>query len=284
MGINVAVIEAGIPSLQRRLLEQTLRFYIGIHKLDSSYLHSTLAKTKYTKRFTSPLRKAAAMFKVIEAGRAEKIPAVGCEPWGPRAYVHIPDREQAKLATATKPKTVDFYTDGSVRNGRAGIEIWTAAWEASKTTSRAEDTNIHHTELEAIWTAIKNTSHETDWTVRVRIFSDNQGALRSIQNPRINESLNLVLKIGQRISKAAFSLHWVPGHEGINANGRADELAQEATRDTQPLPAPALAVPIPVIYDKAKSMDYKPENEVFYGAKTGEYLQKIDKALDVQCT
>jgi len=92
MGINVAVIEAGILSLQRRLLEQTPRFHIGIHKLDSSHLYSRLAKTKYTKRFTSPLRKAATMFKEIEAGRAEKIPAVGCEPWGPKAYVHRPER------------------------------------------------------------------------------------------------------------------------------------------------------------------------------------------------
>jgi ribonuclease HI len=219
------------------------------------------------------------MFKEIEAGRAEKIPAVGCEPWGPKAYVHISDRKQAKLATATKPETVDFYTDGSVRNGRAGIEIWTAAWEASKTTSRAEDTNIHHTELEAIWTAIRNISHETNRTVRIRIFSDNQGALRSIPNPRTKDSLNLVLKIGRRISKAAFSLHWIPGHEGIKRNKRADELAQEATRGTEPLPAPALAVPISVIYATARSMDYKPENEVFYGAKTGEHFQNSDKAL-----
>ena len=279
MGLNVAVLEAGIPSLQRRLLEQTLRFYIGIHKLDSSHLHARLAKTKYTKRFTSPLRKAAAMFKDIKAGRAEKIPAVGCEPWGPKAYVHILDREQARVATATRPETVDFYTDGSVRNGRAGIGVWTSAWEVSKTTSRAEDTNVHHTELEAIWTAIKHISHETNRTIRIRIFSDNQGALRSIQTPRINDSLNLVLKIRQKISKAAFSLHWVPGHEGIKGNERANELAQEATRDTQPLPAPALTVPISVIYAKAKAMDYKPENEVFYGAKTGKYLQKIDKAL-----
>jgi hypothetical protein len=123
MGINVAVIEAGILSLQRRRLGQTLRLYIGIHRLDSSNLHARLAKIKNTKRFTSPLRKAAAMFKKIKAGRAEKIPAVGCELWGLKAYVRVLDREQAKVATATRSETVDFYTDGSVRNGRAGIGV-----------------------------------------------------------------------------------------------------------------------------------------------------------------
>lgn len=66
MGINVAVIGTGISSLQKRLLEQSLRFYIGIHKLDSSHIHAKLAKLKHRRRFTSPLRKAAVMFKKIE--------------------------------------------------------------------------------------------------------------------------------------------------------------------------------------------------------------------------
>lgn len=77
MGTNFAVIEAGISSLQKRLLEQSLRFYIGIHKLDSSHIHAKLAKSKHKRRFTPPLRKAAVMFKKIGATRAEKIPAVG---------------------------------------------------------------------------------------------------------------------------------------------------------------------------------------------------------------
>jgi hypothetical protein len=77
MGINVAGIEAGISSLQKRLLEQFLRFYIGIHKLDSSRIHAKLVQSKHKRRFTPPLRKAAVMFKKIEAIRAEKIPAVG---------------------------------------------------------------------------------------------------------------------------------------------------------------------------------------------------------------
>jgi ribonuclease HI len=279
MAINVAVIEAGIPSMQKRLLEQSLRFYIGIHKLDSSHIHAKLAKSKHKRRFASPLRKAAVMFKEIEATRAEKIPAVGCKPWGPKAHVYILDRDQAKLATVTVPGTIDFYTDGSVRNGKAGIGIWTSEWEASKTIKRSEDTNVHHTELEAIWTVIKSIPQDTNRSVRVRVFSDNQGALRSIKKPKSNDSLNLVLKIRERISRATFSLHWVPGHEGIKGNERANELAQEATRDTQTLPARAPTVPMSILYAKAKEMDYQPRNEGFYGAKTGKHLQKIDKAL-----
>lgn len=127
MGLNVAVIEAGIATTRQRLHEQTLRFWIGIHKLDDSHIHHKLAKYKGKKRFTSPLRKAAVLFKSIKARQADKIPTVGCEPWVPKPRVYLLDKEQAKQATAIEDATVDFYTDGSVRNGRAGIGIWSSS-------------------------------------------------------------------------------------------------------------------------------------------------------------
>lgn len=52
--------------------------------------------------------------------------------------------------TATECTTVDFYTDGSVRNDRAGIGIWTSMWEMSKLVEREDDTNAHYTELQAM--------------------------------------------------------------------------------------------------------------------------------------
>jgi hypothetical protein len=112
------------------------------------------------------------LFRELNANRAEKIPAIGCEPWSPKAHVHILDKEAAKLATAEELGTIDFYTDGSVRNGRAGIGIWTAAWEVARTIGRAEETNIHLIELEAIWIAIKGLAHENNRLVKIRVFSD----------------------------------------------------------------------------------------------------------------
>jgi hypothetical protein len=100
MGLNAAVMEAGIPTLRQRLHEQTLRFWMGIHKLDDSHIHHKLAKYKGKKRFSSPLRKAAVLFRNLKACQADKIPAVGYEPWAPKAQVHILDREGAKQATA----------------------------------------------------------------------------------------------------------------------------------------------------------------------------------------
>ncbi|CAD0055227.1 unnamed protein product [Aureobasidium pullulans] len=279
LGLDVAVLEAGIPSLRQRLHEQTLRFWISIQKLEASHIHAKLAKTKPIKRFNSPLRKTAALFKELHANRADKIPAIGCEPWSPKAHIYILDKEAAKLATSEEPGTIDFYTDGSVRNGRAGVGIWTSAWEASRTTRRAEETNVHLTELEAIWMAIKGIPQGNNRSVKIRVFSDSQSALRSIQSAKINDSIGLVMKIREKIARATFSLHWVPGHEGIRGNERANELAQKATEVTSSMPDPTDKVPISAIYARAKAMEFKPESQEFYGATTGKHLQKIDKAL-----
>lgn len=48
MGLGVAVMEASTQTIQERLHRQTLRFWIGIQKLDSSHIHAKLAKTKQT--------------------------------------------------------------------------------------------------------------------------------------------------------------------------------------------------------------------------------------------
>jgi ribonuclease HI len=257
------------------------QFWIGIQKLDSSHIHARLAKTKPTRGFVSPLKKAAKLSKELHVNRAEKIPAVACEPWVPDPKIHIPNREQAKLATAPERHTVDLHTDASIRNGRVGVGVWTKAWEVSRTIAREDETNVHLAELEAIWTAIGHLSHEDNRTIKIRVFSDNQGALHSIIHPRSNDSIHLVTKIRKKIRKVTFSLHWVPGHEGIEGNEKANELAQKATEDSARLPEHAKTVPTSSIYAKAKAktMNFKPRCEDFYMVKAGKYLQKLDKAL-----
>jgi ribonuclease HI len=159
--------------------------------------------------------------------------------------------------------------------------IWTSAWEVSRTTRRAEETNVHLRELEAIWMAIEGLTHENNRLVNTRgfFFLDSQSALRSIKSAKMNDSIGLVMKIREKIAKATFSLHWVPGHDGIRGNERANELAQKATEANSSMPNPANNVPISAIYARAKTMDFKPKHQEFYGATTGKHFQKIDKAL-----
>jgi hypothetical protein len=67
MGLNAAIIEAGIATTRERLHKQTLRFWIGIYKLDDSHIHYKLAKYKGKRRFLSPLRRATILFKNVKA-------------------------------------------------------------------------------------------------------------------------------------------------------------------------------------------------------------------------
>jgi hypothetical protein len=127
--------------------------------------------------------------------------------------------------------------------------------------------------------ATKGLSHENNRLVKIRIFSDSQSALRSIQSAKINDSMGLVMKIREKIATATFSLHWVPGHKGIRGNERANELAQKATEANSSMPNPANNVPISAIYARAKVMDLMPKLKEFYGVTAGKRLQKIDKAL-----
>jgi hypothetical protein len=126
---------------------------------------------------------------------------------------------------------------------------------------------------------IKGIPNDRSSQVRIRVFSDSQSALQSIQNSKVNDSINLVLKIREKIRNATISLHWVPGHEGIMDNERANELAQMATAGTQLMPSLAETVPVSVIYARGKAANYTPKQEEFYGAKTRKFLQKPDKAL-----
>jgi hypothetical protein len=130
-----------------------------------------------------------------------KIPTIEYEPWSPKAHVHILDNELAKLAKAEEPGTIDFYTDGSVRNGQAGRGIWTLAWEVSRTIRRAEETNVHLIEPEAIWMAIKDLAHKNNRLVKSRAFSDSQSAPRSIQSAKIHDSLGLVMRTREKIRR-----------------------------------------------------------------------------------
>jgi hypothetical protein len=87
------------------------------------------------------------------------------------------------------------------------------------------------------------------------------------------------MKIRKKIAKATFSLHCIPGNEGIRGNERVNELGQKATEAISLMLNPANKVSITAIYAKAKVMDFKPKSNGFYGATTGKCLQKIDKAL-----
>jgi ribonuclease HI len=76
-----------------------------------------------------------------------------------------------------------------------------------------------------LFDTIGHLFHEDNKTVKVRVFLDNPGALRSIPHLKSDVSIHVATKVRKKIRKVTFSLHWVPGHKGIGGNEKANDLA-----------------------------------------------------------
>lgn len=101
---------------------------------------------------------------------------------------------------------------------------------------------VYAAELRAIVMALEVTKErfiDGQWQDRLAergavILTDNQAALRVIQNPRMPsgqvylEGCLRLLEWCSRENKIQVELRWIPGHEGIPGNETADMLAKEA--------------------------------------------------------
>ena len=279
VSIIIAEAEAGIKAIRQRLLDQMLNFWISIQKLDDTHPHAKLAKRQEGKRFCSPIGKAAEMFKNISATKMQRIPTILCSPWGLKPRVFIKDKEDAIRETIPKSGRLDVYTDGSIRNGKAGLGIWSRKFKLSQTTVRAEETSIHLTELQAILLATKKPIIARDGMAEMRIFTDSKVALQNILKPKRNDCQSMVAEIRKVLVTKFVSIHWIPGHCKVYGNEKAHELAQQATEANIPRPGKARTLPMTIIYGAAAKAGFKPEVDSFARSKAGYYTKKMDKAL-----
>jgi ribonuclease HI len=66
--------------------------------------------------------------------------------------------------------------------------------------------------------------------IRIHIFSDSQAGLKALINPRMVSGqifLKAYLELEGWCREAGFHVvfHWIPAHDGIDGNEKADELA-----------------------------------------------------------
>lgn len=115
--------------------------------------------------------------------------------------------EAKEVATKAAYRTVDLFTDGSVRNEHVGIGIWSAHGSISRTVGRAARTNVHLTELEAIRVAVTLPTDTVLRLAKVRVFSDSRTALQSIMQPKRGDSQRLVKEVLQNLTGKDISLH-----------------------------------------------------------------------------
>jgi Ribonuclease HI len=164
-------------------------------------------------------------------------------PWSEPPRVYIEDRETARTAHdriwLQLEEPLRFYTDGSGYQGGIGAAVYQGTESRLCHMGTDNMATVYAAELRAIEMALEIIKERfLDDQQRHRlvygavIFTDNQAALRAIQNPKM-PSGQIYLEGCLRIlewcaGKIQIEIRWVPAHEGILGNETADMLAKEA--------------------------------------------------------
>ncbi|KAJ5159354.1 zinc knuckle domain protein [Penicillium coprophilum] len=182
-------------------------------------------------------------------------------PWNEPPKVYIEEREQARNAheRITKQQIrapARFYTDGSGYQGGIGAAVY-PAYLYSQNDARLcnmgsdDESTVYAAELRAIEMALevieersRSNDENNQWKECLVesgavIFTDNQAALKAIENPRMPSGqiyLEGCLQSLERLTNQGVQveLRWIPAHEGIPGNEIADIFAKTAATTQEP--------------------------------------------------
>lgn len=123
---------------------------------------------------------------------------------------------------------IAYYTDGSRKDGKVGLGVWGPGCRVRR--SLGNSPNIFQAEVHAIEICARLCQRRSDLRRKhIYIISDSQSALQALESFMITSALVLeCLTILKELAKRnRVTLMWVPGHEGIEGNEMADELAKK---------------------------------------------------------
>lgn len=160
--------------------------------------------------------------------------------WWQPPEMHI--SSSAEIARAKHDQTLSrnlgpiFYTDGSAVNGKVGAVAIQHGTPATRQTflGRAPEATVFLAELQGIDMALEMALIARPQPgEEVTIFSDSQAALKAIggSDGSGQQILGGIIDscADLRNRGARVTIHWIPAHQGIPGNERADKAAKEAT-------------------------------------------------------
>lgn len=131
----------------------------------------------------------------------------------------------------------EFYTDGSGINGKIGASVVLPSMGLTFKVYLGTDRvfTVYAGELVGIWLAL-TTARDHLWSkITIVNFTDNQAAIRAIQNLTKQSGQNILVKIFSvldelRAQGKEIQLHeWIPAHKEVAENEKADIAAKMAT-------------------------------------------------------
>lgn len=161
----------------------------------------------------------------------------------------IPDKERAiESITVLKPSSsqVIVYSDGSRIEGKnTAAAAWCANTKhfSSHQLGLASEYGIFEAEFVGLTCALQLAKHSILSTTRqITVVLDNQGVVKDMSHKQTSSSaltlkttaFNIMKEIEVLAPRIKVALRWCPGHEGVEGNERADQLATSAAK--KPLP------------------------------------------------
>jgi ribonuclease HI len=135
---------------------------------------------------------------------------------------------------------LSIYSDASATSKGKGIGVGVAFYKGASLIAQ-EKVNIgynqlvYNGELEGITLGLEKAIDLVDDCLEVRVYADNQAAILRLKTASDNPGQEWQLRCiraAKKLKKKGLTpaIHWVPGHQDIIGNEKADALAKEATK------------------------------------------------------
>ena len=256
---KVMEVEAAILPPNIRLDDNTRKYAIRIKSLPQQHPLWRHFNTRYLEDAViskpTQLERAYAAIQGFWPANAEEIDHSKTKAWRitPLYKVFISNAKKEQEATAHRgitdtdrgTKTLHIYTDASGVQESKGIGVGMIVFNMYEDKiiyeSRANIGTkqiVYNGEIEAIVSALEMVAKKVNFKdYSIKIFSDNQAALQRLKNysEKPGQAQQLRAMEAAQIAKnngfQDISLIWVPGHQHIYGNDKADALAKNGTND-----------------------------------------------------
>ncbi|KAH7558667.1 hypothetical protein BM1_04804 [Bipolaris maydis] len=158
--------------------------------------------------------------------------------------IYLRNQRKAKQSTTRElledEHLLSIYSDASATSKGKGVGVGVALYKGASLIAQ-EKANIgynqlvYNGELEGITLGLEKAVDLADDYLEVRIYADNQAAILRLKTasdyPGQEWQLRCTIAAEKLQEKGILpTIQWVPGHQGVIGNERADALAKEATK------------------------------------------------------